>query len=365
MSTTTLPEGVYRRGRKLWIRYRVRLHEYREPVETTSPRKAAHRRMDRIAEVKRGERTAAGDKLTVSDLLDLVIADYRVNGRRSLAGTRGQLEALRTALGRQRASDITTATIMHVQDAWLAAGVSAATVNRRCDKLRRGFRLAYRTQRLPLVPDVPRLKEPKRPGRYLRADVLSSITTRLPAYVRPVLRFAYLNATRRGQLVRTQRRLVDLERALITWPPTEVKADDPHTLPLEGESLAIVRAAMADARTWCPYLFHGPRCGAGRRPSARYACVGDFKNAWAAAMKQAGLPVGRKAGGFTFHHTRNTAATDLRAAGLPVEDIMDIGGWKTTEMVRRYDLKDVEALRARLASARGAGRRAIVRRLRG
>jgi integrase len=235
----------------------------------------------------------------------------------------------------------------------------------RCDKLRRGFRRAYRTQRLPLVPHVPRLHEPKRPGRYLGTDVVASITTHLPAYVQPVLRFAYLNGTRRGQLARTQRRFVDLARALITWPPAEVKADDPHTLPLEGESLAIVHAALKDARTWCPYLFHGPRCAAGRRPSTRYACVGDFKNAWAAAMKRAGLPVGRKAGGFTFHHTRNTAATDLCAAGLSVDDIMDIGGWKTTEMVRRYDLKDVDALRARLARARSGGRSVVVRRLRG
>jgi hypothetical protein len=43
---------------------------------------------------------------------------------------------------------------------------------------------------------------------------------------------------------------------------------------------------------------------------------------------------------------------------------MDLGGWKTTEMARRYDLKDLAALRARLEDARSA-RRAQVRRLRG
>jgi hypothetical protein len=37
---------------------------------------------------------------------------------------------------------------------------------------------------------------------------------------------------------------------------------------------------------------------------------------------------------------------------------------KTTEMVRRYQLKDLEALRARLEAARGM-QRAPVRRLRG
>jgi integrase len=364
MTEQPLPEGVYRRGPHLWIRYTVRDHKYREPAETRSPKKAAQRRIDRIAEVKRGERTPMTDSLTVSVLLDLVVTDYAVNARRSAESGQAQLEAVRTAFAGWHAADVTTDAIQRVQATWLAAGTSAATVNRRCDKLRRGFRLAQQGRRLHLVPYVPRLKEPKRRGRYIRPVDLDVFAQYLPAYVLPVLRFAVLNGTRRGQLARTQRRYVDLERELLTWPPAEVKADEPHSLPLEGESLAIVTAAVKDARTFCPYLFHGPRCAAGRRPSKRYGCVGDFKKAWAVAMEKAGLPVGRKHGGYTFHMTRNTAATDMRAAGLSTDDIMDVGGWKTTEMVRRYDLKDLAALRIRLEDARSL-RRAQVRRLRG
>src|SRR5262245_37493560 len=364
MDSKPLPEGVFRRGARLWIRYTVAGHKYREAVGTTSPKKAAQLRIDRIATVRRGEHTPDGQKLTVGDLLDLVVTDYTVNGYRSLQGTRSQLDAVCTALGKNRAQDVTTAAIKRVQEAWLAAGKSAATVNRRCDKLRRAFRLAQQDRRLHLVPHVPRLKEPKNRGRYIRPADFAVFTKHLPAYVLPLLRFAYLNGTRRGQLARTQRRFVDLARALVEWPAAEVKADDPHCVPLEGESLAIVRTAMTNARMWCPYLFHGHRCAAGRKPSTRYGCVGDFKKAWATAMETAGFPVGRKAGGYTFHHTRNTAATDMRAAGMTTDDIMDVGGWKTAEMVRRYDLKDVEALRARLAAARGRGA-GIVRRLRG
>ena len=105
------------------------------PLDTTSPKKAL--RVDRIAEIKRGERTAAGDKLTVSDLLDLVVTDYEVNNCRSLEGTIGQLEAVRVALGTRRASDVATEAIKRMQARWLEAEISPATVNRRCDKLRR------------------------------------------------------------------------------------------------------------------------------------------------------------------------------------------------------------------------------------
>jgi len=38
--------------------------------------------------VKRGEHTPDGQKLTVGELLDLVVTDYTVNGYRSLTGDR-------------------------------------------------------------------------------------------------------------------------------------------------------------------------------------------------------------------------------------------------------------------------------------
>ena len=150
-----LREGVYMRGERLWITYTVRGHRYREALDTRSWKKAAQFRIDRIAEVKRGERTAAGDKLTVNDLLDLVVTDYRVNNCRSLEGTIGQLEAVPTALGTRRASDVTTEAIKRVQARWLEAGASPATVNRRCDKLRRGFRLAQQAGCCISCPTCP------------------------------------------------------------------------------------------------------------------------------------------------------------------------------------------------------------------
>jgi hypothetical protein len=67
---------------------------------------------------------------------------------------------------------------------------------------------------------------------------------------------------------------------------------------LDAEPLAIIEAAMADARTWCPYLFHGEDCAPGHKPSKAYGCIGDFKKAWASALEAAGLAAGRKAGGY-------------------------------------------------------------------
>jgi integrase len=77
----------------------------------------------------------------------------------------------------------------------------------------------------------------------------------------------------------------------------------------------------------------------------------DFKKAFRLACQQAGVPYGRQNGGITYRCTRNTAATDLRAAGMDVADAMKVLGHKTPSIFRRYNLGDTEALRERLTRA--------------
>jgi integrase len=196
------------------------------------------------------------------------------------------------------------------------------------------------------------LDERSEPARYITQAEADAIQAKLPEYLRPLFSLALALGIRRGQLSRTLRRYVDLERGVIAWPPSECKHRGAHTVPLDAEPLAIVQAAMDAAVPWCPFLLHGPDCAPGRKPSKRYGCVGDGRDAFQNAVEAAGLPFGRKAGGIVFHCTRNTAATDMRAGGLSQDDCMKIGGWKTAHVFQRYDLGDTEALRGRLAAAR-------------
>src|SRR5262249_53167204 len=149
---------------------------------------------------------------------------------------------------------------------------------RRCNLLRRAFRLMLRAKKLHFVPYIPRLKDNSPRGRYLAPADLARIQHCLPAHAHDVVAFAYDDGIRRGQLTRTLRRCVDLARGVIEWPADECKRDEPHVVPLEpGGTLDLVTRLMAEGRRrlWCPYLFHGPRCAAGRAPSKRYGCVGD------------------------------------------------------------------------------------------
>ena len=360
-----LPEGVYYRGRALWIRYSVNGEELREPVDEAldekgvprTPREASRLRGERLAEHERGERTAYTRTLRVEDVVEAVLTNYRVNGYSALDTAAGHAKAIRAALGgtlgRLLAIDVTTDVVERVQQTWQRAGLTNAAINRRCNTLRRGFRLMVRAKKLHFAPYIPRLKEHSPRGRYIPPADLARIREHLPEYLHDFLAFAYDDGIRKGQLARTLRRHVDLEREVVTWPAEECKRDEPHVVPLEaGGTLDIVQRLMAEPPLWCPYLFHGPRCAPGRKASKRYGCVGDFKKAWASASKQAGFPVGRKHGGYTFHHTRNSAVTNLVASGMREGDAMKVTGHTTAHVFRHYDIGDVEALRDKLARRR-------------
>jgi integrase len=101
-------------------------------------------------------------------------------------------------------------------------------------------------------------------------------------------------------------------------------------------------------RLHCRYVFHGCRCALGHQPSKAYACVGDFKRAWATACKKAGFPIGRKNGGFVFHNTRHTAVTNLVNAGVPAHEAMAVSCHRIRSVFDRYSLTLKEQTKAAL-----------------
>jgi integrase len=354
--------GIYKRrdprtGRvlpKLWIHYPGKNGTEREPAGTTSLVAARKLRAKRMEEHGRGEPGRAAEKVRVGELLDALRVDYQVNARASLPTLDSHLTVLRPAFGHLRVIDVTTDRVQRRQREWQEVGISNATINRRGNILRRAFNLGRQVGRIHVVPYIPRLEEHSPRGRYIAAADADAIRAHLPDYLHDFFTVAYENGTRKGQLARTLRRYVHLGRGVIEWPPTECKHQEAHVVPLEGAVLAIVERLMARPPLHCPYLFHGPRCVPGSKPSDAYGCIGDFKKAWRSACKAAGFPVGRKAGGFVFHHTRNTAATNLRAGGMDEADAMKITGHQTAHVFRHYDIGNVEALRERLSRSRAA-----------
>ena len=327
-----------------------------ESAHTTSIRVARAKRAERLTAVASGDEVPRG-RLTIADLLAELVRDYERNDRTSLPTLRGSVKAwLAAGLGPLRPHTLRPEQLTAIGDGWKRAGLTNATINRRNAALHRAYSLACQTGRLRAIPYLARRDEHRRRSRrrYVPPADAVLLSEHLPGYAAMFFEFALENGIRRGQLARTLRRFVDLERAVIEWPPEECKAREAHVLPLEGRSLALVERALEVTPLWCPYLFHGRWCRGGRKPSQKYGCLGDFRKTWARACATAGLPVGQVAGGYVFHDTRRTAATTLRAGGLDEARAMQVTGHKTVYVFREYNLEDVEHLRRELTKARAA-----------
>jgi integrase len=360
--TSPVEPGIFRRISPrtgavlptLWIHYTQGGRVRQESARTTSIRAARALRAQRLAAVTNGEEVPDG-RLTCAQLLAELEADYTRNEQTSLPSVRGSIKAwLAAGVGPLRPATVTPQHLTAIGDAWKRAGASNATINRRFAAFRRAYRLACQTGQLRGVPYFAMRDERRRRrrNRYVPPGDAVVLIEHLPTYAATFFEFALENGIRRGQLARTLRRFVDLERAVIEWPPEECKAREPHVLPLVGRSLTLVEQAVEAARPWCPFLFHGRWCRGGRAPSKKYGCLGDFRKAWASACVAAALPVGAVAGGYVFHDTRRTAATALRAGGLEEADAMKVTGHQTAYVFRNYDMGNVERLRAAIDQAR-------------
>jgi integrase len=109
---------------------------------------------------------------------------------------------------------------------------------------------------------------------------------------------------------------VDFERRVAWLDPGTTKTGDGRGLPLNRDAVLALRAVDGQHERWC-FTYHGKRMEA----------VGS---AWKRALKRAGIEK------FRFHDLRHTWASWHVMAGTGLQELMELGGWKSYEMVLRY-----------------------------
>lgn len=124
------------------------------------------------------------------------------------------------------------------------------------------------------------------------------------------------------------------------------KNKEPRLLPLAG-GLAEIIARRWQARTiedpdgstrLAEFVFH---CGNG-------APVGDFRHAWAAACKKAGMP------GLLFHDLRRSAVRNYDRSGIRQAVAMKITDHKTLSVYQRYRIVNERDLESALSQTQAA-----------
>jgi len=197
----------------LWIAYYVDGIEYRESSASTDQRTAEALLKHRIAE-KVASRAGLIDfigpqRLTVDALLDGLLDDYRIRGRKSLAKTHSHVQPIRRLLEGALASEIDSAKLRWYTAQRLDEGKTNAKINRELAALRRAFNLARQDGRLRQVPHFPMLPENNIRRGFFEFGEAERLIMFLPGYLQDLVRFAFWTGWRLGEVTGLQWDMID------------------------------------------------------------------------------------------------------------------------------------------------------------
>jgi integrase len=307
-----------REGTKYWwIPYHINGIEYRESSGTEDRAVAEALLAKRVRQ--RYEVGQAG-WTPMTDLLDVLLEDYRIRGHKTLRHAFYRIGALKRRIGDIRAVDVTASWIRRYVTRRLDEGARPATINRELAALRRAMNIARAEGLLTVVPPFPRLRENNVRRRFFEIYEVGLLIRTLPDYLQDLVLFAFMTGWRKGEVLGLRWEMVDMAAQTITLPTS--KNDRGRVLALRGELWALIQRRYED-RVEVPWVFH------------RYGQrIMDFKDAWKTARKVTGLSAR------VFHDFRRTGARNLIRAGVPERIAMEITGHKTRSVFDRYNIVD-------------------------
>jgi integrase len=276
-------------------------------------------------------------RLTVAELLDSLVLDYKVN-RKDVAWCELLVRVhLKPYFGGMLAAklgtDHTRKYIAHCQ----AEGLANATINRHLALLRRAFNLGAKDDppKVERAPYIPTLQENNTRAGFFTDAEYTAMLRELPEHLKPILTFGYYTGCRRGEILSLHWSQVDLDNRLVRLEPGTTKNKQARSIPLEltpqlYESLKMQRAIREARHPGSPWVFFYHDSG---EP------VRDIRGAWEAASKAAGL-WDKESGRATrlFHDLRRTGVRNLVRAGVSEKVAMRISGHLTRAVFDRYDI---------------------------
>lgn len=337
---------IFRRGKVWWIAYyapgpdgrSIETRELTGAEAESVARKLLMQRMREVANHRGGIRAFAGpraEKLTVSNLLDSLEADFEQRAIKSLRRTKSHMKAVREYFADHRAQSLTTDQIRAAIAWWSEEGeVSNATINRRLLILGSAFELAIREERITRKPHIPHLPEGEARSGFFEPDQHALMLEHLPSPLREMAQFAYRCGWRRDEVRMLRWDAVD--RAAKEVRLADSKNGEPRTLPLD-EDLEALFAELWEARAHTrrgasalsEFVFHRK----GRPISDTH-----FSRLWDRARQAAGATVK----GRIFHDYRRTAVRNLMRAGVQQSVAMKITGHLSDSIFRRYNITSTE-----------------------
>jgi len=328
---------VYLRGETWWIQFSVNGQRHRESSNSPDRADAVRLLKRRLHETQVGKPMGVGHRTTLGDLLAMVVADYEVNGRRSIKRVRIAVNRLKEFFDSDcKTEDLTVDRITAFKAARLEQ-VSAGCVNYECAILRRAFTLAVEAGKVAVAPKIKMLHFNNARQGFFEREQFEAVLRHLPDYLKSVVQCAYLTGWRtQSELLTRLWKHVDFDNGWLRLEVGETKNDEGREFPMLPELRTILEAQREHVSRLervlgrvIPHVFvhdDGRPIGPG------------YRNAWIKACRRAGLP------GKLIHDFRRSAVRNLERAGISRSASMKMTGHKTESVFRRYAITDSAVL---------------------
>jgi integrase len=256
---------------------------------------------------------------------------------RDLKQYRGNCRRLDAYLGNKMLSEIDGDTVWQVIQGELKRGKKVATVNRHLALMRAILRMARdEWQWLDNVPKIRLLPGEVERDRWLTRKEADKLLAACAPHLAALVRYALATGCRAREIAGLEWNRVDLSRRT-AWL-NRTKNGTPRGVPLTEDAVRVLEEQIGK---------HSQFCFTYRGKPIKWELT---NTGWHTALKRAGLTDLR------FHDLRHTWASWHRQAGTSCDELKDLGGWKSRQMVDRYAKYSTEHLAvaaARIENGRG------------
>jgi integrase len=341
---------LYRRGRVWWAKYYVNGRPVRESTGVAGDDDAVPQEARRFLKVKEGKAASGepmmprADRVRYEEAAKDLRQHYEATGSRDLSEYTYRVAHLAAFFTGRRIGAIGQADADAYTVRRQAEGAVGSTIRRELGTLTRMLRLAYEAGKLIRLPILHKPKEGAPREGFFERDQYDAVRRRLAPDLQLAAAIAYTFGWRtQSEVLTLERRQLDLEAGTLRLEPGSTKNDEgrvvyvtPELKSLLAAQLERIRAVEKKTGRIIPHLF--PYLSGPRRLGQRRR---DFRKAWVAACKAAGVP------GMHRHDFRRTAVRNMVNAGVPERVAMKVTGHKTRAVFDRYhivsptDLQDV------------------------
>ena len=249
---------------------------------------------------------------------EAVVRYLELKGRlRSIQDVQRMLRLMDPYFGKLMLDHINGDVIWRMIQGETKKGNQPATINRYLSVVRALLRMARdEWQWIDTIPKIRMLSGEVERDRWLTRAEADRLIACCADHLADVVRYALATGCRASEITGLEWERVDLARNN-AWL-NQTKNGTPRGVPLNVDAVQVLREQI------------------GKHPRFCFTYMGEpirwqlSNKVWRRALEQAGIK------DFRFHDLRHTWASWHRQAGTSCDELKDLGGWKSRQMVDRY-----------------------------